>query len=80
MDTVQEFLTLEGNADDLLMINADNSMKSTRLFHLDSESTEYDEEVIDISVTSTNVYGNHPIFDQLLGKKIRMKVEILEEE
>ena len=36
------------------------------------------EEIVDIAVTSTNEYGTHPLFDELLGKKIRLKVEILE--
>lgn len=77
-DNVKEFLVLEGYTDDLLMVNGTNSMKMTRLIDLDPESKEYDEEIIDIAVTSTNEYGNHPRFDQLLGKKIRLKVEILE--
>lgn len=75
---VTDFLTMEGNADDLLMVNADNSMKCTRLIKLDPESREENEEIIDICVTSTNMNGEHPMFDKLLGKKIRMTIEILE--
>lgn len=75
---VTDFLTLEGNANDLLMVNSDNSMKCTRLIKLDPKSKEENEEIIDICVTSTNMYGEHPMFDKLLGKKIRMKVEIID--
>lgn len=79
MDNVQEFLTLEGNVNDLLMVNSTNSMKMTRLIKLDPESKEYDEEIIDIAITSTNEYGSHPMFDKLLNKKIKIKVEIIED-
>lgn len=78
VNNVAEFLTLEGNANDLLMVNSDNSMKCTRLIRLDPKSTEENEEIIDICVTSTNMYGEHPMFDKLLGKKIRMIIEILD--
>lgn len=77
MEEAKEFLTLEGNTDDLLMVNDDESMKCTRLVRLDPKSREYNEEIVDIAVTSTNIYGNHPLFDQLLGKRIRLKIEIL---
>lgn len=77
-NNVKEFLVLEGYTNDLLMVNGTNSMKMTRLVDLDPDSKEYDEEIIDIAVTSTNEYGNHPKFDTLLGKKIRLKIEILD--
>ncbi|MCD8208436.1 MAG: hypothetical protein LUD72_10900 [Bacteroidales bacterium] len=70
-------LRLEGNADDLLMINETESMKCTRLIYL-PDNYDLDEEVVDICVTSTNVRGQHPIFDQMKGKKVRMTVETIE--
>lgn len=71
------FLQLEGNADDLLLVSKDHSTKCTRLIKLDPTSRKEDEETIDISITSTNDYGSHPVFDKLQGKKIRITVEIL---
>ena len=73
------FLELEGKTDDLLMVNNDESMKSTRLIKL-PDTNEEDEEVIDISVTSTNIWHSHPEFDKLLGKRIKMTIEILNDE
>ena len=73
------FLQLEGKTDDLLMVSKDDSMKSTRLIKL-PEDDEEDAEIIDIAITSTNIWLNHPEFNKLLGKKIRMTVEILEDE
>lgn len=78
VSNVARFLELEGNTNDLLMVNSDNSMKCTRLIRLDPKSTEENEEIIDICVTSTNIYSEHPMFDKLLGKKIRMIIEILD--
>ena len=72
------FLELEGNADDLLMVNNDESMKCTRLIKLDPTSREINEEIVDICITSTNMNGEHPLFDKLLGRKIKIRVEFLD--
>lgn len=74
----QIYLELEGNTNDLLMVNNDNSMKCTRLINLD-ENTKLDEEIVDLCITSTNMNNyEHPIFDKLLDKKIRITVTILD--
>lgn len=70
------FLELEGNTDDLLMVNGDNSMKCTRLIWLNPESFNPEDEVVDLCITSTNISGEHPLFDKLLGKKIKITVTI----
>lgn len=72
------FLELEGNANDLLMVNNDKTMKCTRLIWLNPESMNPEDEVVDVCVTSTNMNGEHPLFDKLLGKKIKIKVTIEE--
>ncbi len=68
------FMELTGNADDLLLVNRDNTMKCTRLIRLDPTSTEINEEVVDLCITSTNMGGQFPIFDKLLGRKIKISV------
>lgn len=73
------FLQLEGETNDLLMVNNDGSMKYTRLINLDSDIKSEENEIIDICVTSTNVYQEHPLFDKLIGKKIRLTIETLED-
>lgn len=75
---MEQFLTLEGNTDDLLMVNSDNSMKATRLIRLDPKSSEINEEIIDLAITSTNMNGNHSLFDKILGKKIKISVDIID--
>ena len=70
------FLELEGNTDDLLMVNGNNSMKCTRLIWLNPESFNPEDEVVDLCITSTNISGEHPLFDKLLGKKIKITVTI----
>ena len=75
---MEQFLTLEGNTDDLLMINSDSSMKATRLIRLDPKSSEINEEIIDLAITSTNMNGEHPMFDKILGKKIKISVDIID--
>lgn len=72
------FLELEGKTNDLLMVNNNNSMKSTRLIRLDHTSREIDEEIVDLAITSTNMNGEHPLFDELIDKKIKISVEILD--
>ena len=71
------FLQLEGYSDDLLMVNNDNSMKCTRLLRLEPDIKPDEDEILDICITSNNVFGEHPKFDKIIGKKIRMTIEIL---
>lgn len=70
------FLQLEGNADDLLLIDEKNNMQRTML--IDTSGDEEDE-IIDVTVMSTNVAGKFPRFNQLRGRKIRITVEILDD-
>lgn len=82
MNTIKDnneniFLTLEGEANDLLMVGQNGEMKCTRLIQL-PETLDENEEVIDVCVTSSNGYGEHPIFDKLLNKKIRITIELID--
>lgn len=65
------FLQLEGNANDLYKNEGD--YKSVTL--VDEECTG--DEVLTVTVDSLNPKGDFPKFDKLLGKRIRMTVEIL---
>lgn len=83
MKTNEEFLNLEGYANDLLMVNENETMKCTRLIHFDDDllssvSDNVNEEIVDVCITSTNMYGEHPLFDKLLNKKINITVKILD--
>ena len=76
---VKDYIVLEGNTNDLLLVNGDSSLKSTRLIKLDWNATsEMKEEIIDIAITSTNMMKEHPTFDKLLNKKIKISVDILD--
>jgi hypothetical protein len=72
-------ITVEGYTNDLLGVSNNGEMKQTRLFYLLPESTEENQETLDLMITSTNPYQSFPIFNQLLGKKIRISVDIIEE-
>lgn len=75
----KNYIVLEGNTNDLLLINGDSSLKTTRLIQLDNRPVdEYNEEIVDIAITSTSMRKNHPIFDKLLNKKIKITVDILD--
>ena len=76
---VKNVITVEGKTNDLLEISKNGEMKQTRLFYLLPENLEDNQETMDLTVTSTNPYCHFPIFDQLLGKKIRITVDIIEE-
>lgn len=76
---IKDYIVLEGNTNDLLLVNGDSSLKCTRLIKLDLNATsELNEEIIDLAITSTNMKKEHPTFDKLLGKKIRISVDILD--
>lgn len=74
-------LQLEGKTNDLLQVCSPDgmmSMKTTRLFKIDPDDLNLDQELVDISVTSTNSRTEHPLFDRLLDKTIRLTVEIID--
>ena len=68
-------LKLKGKTDDLLNVSDDGSMVMTRLFKLESDTDVDMEEVIDVSITSVNPDGKHPIFDKLRGKNLKITIE-----
>lgn len=72
-------ITVEGYAKDLYEVSNNGEMKQTRLFYLLPENLEENQETIDLSITSTNPYHSFPIFNELLDKKIRISVDIIEE-
>lgn len=76
----ENVITVEGYTDDLLEVSKNGEMKQTRLFYLIPENIEEDnQETFDLTITSTNPYKSFPIFDGLLGKKIRISVDIINE-
>lgn len=75
---VKNIIEVEGYANDLLRISNNGEMKETRLFYLLPDSMEENQETLDLTITSTNPYQSFPIFNQLLGKKIRISVDIIE--
>ena len=71
-------IVAEGYADDLYEISNNGEMKQTRLFYIIPDNLEENQETLDLVITSTNPYHSFPIFDNLLGKKIRISVDIIE--
>ena len=72
-------IVAEGYTDDLYEISNNGEMKQTRLFYIIPDNLEENQETLDLVITSTNPYHSFPIFDNLLGKKIRISVDIIEE-
>lgn len=72
-------IVAEGYTNDLYEISHNGEMKQTRLFYLLPENLEENQETLDLAITSTNLYHSFPVFDNLLGKKIRISVDIIEE-
>ena len=72
-------IVAEGYADDLYEISNNGEMKQTRLFYIIPDNLEENQETLDLVITSTNPYHSFPIFDNLLGKNIRISVDIIEE-
>lgn len=75
----ENVISVEGYANDLLQISNSGEIKQTRLFYLLPENLEENQETLDLTITSTNPYQSFPVFDKLLGKKIRISVDIIEE-
>lgn len=73
----KEKIELTGKTDDLLFVNNQGNVKSTRLVMLDENTSIEDSEVIDVSMTSVSNNGKHPLFDLFLGKEIKITVETI---
>lgn len=70
-------MIFEGNVDDLLYVSDDNAIKSTRLVKVGKDSDPEHDEVIDITLTSSDPDGNHYIFNQFLGKRMRVIINFV---
>lgn len=79
VEKTENVITAEGYTNDLLAVGNNGEMKMTRLFYLLPESEEENQETLDLMIVSTNPYQSFPIFNKLLGKKIRISVDIVEE-
>ena len=75
----KNIITVEGYTNDLYSVNRNGDMKQTRLFYLIHEDMNGDSETIDLCITSTNPNKTFPIFDEMLDKKIKISIEIIEE-
>lgn len=71
-------IVLEGKTNDLLYVNEDNTIKSARLCNVDSGTDVENDEIIDVTLMSSSKNGQHPKFDEFVGKEIRIKVETIE--
>lgn len=79
VEKTENVITVEGYTNDLLGVSNNGEMKQTRLFYLLPDNLEENQETLDLMITSTNPYQSFPIFNKLLGKKIRISVDIIEE-
>ena len=75
----KNIITVEGYTNDLYSVNRNGDMKQTKLFYLIPEDMNGDSETIDLCITSTNPNKAFPIFDEMLDKKIKISVEIIED-
>lgn len=69
---------VEGEADELFQVSKAHNMKRTSLVYFNPQPDAIGEEVITVSIDSTNESLTFPIFDKMLGKKIRVTVETFE--
>lgn len=73
-------LVFEGNTDDLLYISEDNKIKSTRLFLDLADDNADNAEIVDVSITSSSENEVHSTFNALIGKKLKVTVEICDDD
>lgn len=78
MDNKKMIFQVEGNTNDLLQVSSEHNMKRTSLVHFNPISKEIGEEVITVSIDSTNESLTFPIFDEMVNKKIRVTVEVID--
>lgn len=69
-------MIFEGNVNDLLYVSEDNVIKMTRLVKVNKDDDPEKHEVLDVTLTSSDPEGNHYIFNQCLGKKMTVRIDL----
>lgn len=64
-ETGMEKIEIIGSSEELLNVNKDGTMKSTRLFYNLTSEKHVNDEIVDVLITSTDMLGRHKIFDSL---------------
>lgn len=77
---LETILECQGGTDELLSVSPDGTMKCANLVYLGDDPMDPDSEVFHISVTSCAMNGEHEVFDRLIGKQIKVIVQLLKEE
>lgn len=75
----ETILECQGGTDDLLTVSPDGTMKCANVVYLGDNPMDPESEVFHISVTSCAMNGEHEVFDKMLGKQIKVIVQLNEE-
>lgn len=67
-----------GPVDDLLNVSPDGTMKCANLVHLGEDKMNGENEIFHFALTSTAMNGKHEVFDKIIGKNIKVTVEVLD--
>lgn len=78
MDYTNKILEIVGDTNDLLRVSKENELKQTSLVYFNQNSEEIGDEIITITIGSTNETLTFPTFDKLLNKKIKITVETVD--
>lgn len=76
---MDKFLECQGKADELLSVSPDGTMKCANLVYLGEDKMDEESEIFHFAITSTAMNGKHPVFDKMIGKTIKVSVEIIDE-
>lgn len=69
-------LKFNGNVNDLLYVNEDETIKMARLVNIDKTMDPETEEILDVCLTSSAPNNEHKLFDSYLGKQITVLIHI----
>lgn len=69
-------LKFNGNVNDLLYVNEDETIKMTRLVNIDKTMDPETDEILDVCLTSSAPKGKHNFFDEYLGKNITVMIYV----
>lgn len=73
----EKILEAIGPVDDLLNVSPDGTMKCANVVFLGEDPMNPESETFHISITSMNQNKEHEVFDNMLGKTIKVTVETI---
>ena len=75
---MEKIFECKGTVDDMLEVSEHKTMKTLNVMYMGENPKERDHETFHVTITSSAMNGEHPVFDRMLGKTVKITVETID--